>query len=173
MLIAGCGTGQHAIETAQRFAGARVLAIDLSLTSLAYAFARPANSVSPTSNIAQADILKLDTIGRTFDVIEFSGVLHHMADPFAGWRTLLSVLRPGGLMAVALYSEIARADIVKARAFIAERGYGSSADDIRRCRQDLIAHEGGQAFQERRTRRAISSAPAIAATCCSTCRSIA
>ena len=37
MLIAGCGTGQHAIETAQRFPAARVLAIDLSLTSLAYA----------------------------------------------------------------------------------------------------------------------------------------
>jgi len=29
VLIAGCGTGQHAIETAQRFTGARVLAIDL------------------------------------------------------------------------------------------------------------------------------------------------
>jgi hypothetical protein len=28
---------------------------------------------------------------------------------------------------------------VAARAFIAERGYGSSADDIRRCRQDIIA----------------------------------
>ena len=37
VLIAGCGTGQHAIETAQRFAGARVLAIDLSRTSLGYA----------------------------------------------------------------------------------------------------------------------------------------
>ncbi len=30
VLIAGCGTGQHAIETAQRFADADVLAIDLS-----------------------------------------------------------------------------------------------------------------------------------------------
>ena len=37
VLVAGCGTGQHAIETAQRFAGARVLAIDLSRTSLGYA----------------------------------------------------------------------------------------------------------------------------------------
>src|SRR5712672_1307099 len=37
VLIAGCGTGQHAIETAQRFADADVLAVDLSLTSLAYA----------------------------------------------------------------------------------------------------------------------------------------
>ena len=51
-------------------------------------------------------------------------------------------------MAVGLYSEIARAGIVEARSFIAERGYGSSADDIRRCRQDLIAHDGGKAFPD-------------------------
>src|SRR5262249_7675615 len=37
VLIAGCGTGQHAIETAWLFAGARLLTIDLSRTSLAYA----------------------------------------------------------------------------------------------------------------------------------------
>ena len=51
-------------------------------------------------------------------------------------------------MAVGLYSEIARASIVEARAFIAERGYGSTADDIRRCRQELIAHDGGKAFPD-------------------------
>ncbi len=75
-------------------------------------------------------------------------MLHHLADPFAGWRVLLSLLRPGGFMAVGLYSEIARAGIVEARTFIAERGYGSTADDIRRCRQELIAHDGGKAFPD-------------------------
>ena len=149
MLIAGCGTGQHAIETAQRFAGARVLAIDLSLTSLAYALRKTRELGVRNIEYAQADILKLGTIGRTFDVIESSGVLHHLADPFAGWRVLLSLLRPGGFMAVGLYSEIARADIVEARAFIAERGYGSSADDIRRCRQELDRARGRHGVPER------------------------
>src|SRR5206468_3479419 len=37
ILIAGCGTGRQAIDAAQRFHGARVLAIDLSLGSLSYA----------------------------------------------------------------------------------------------------------------------------------------
>ena len=37
VLVAGCGTGQHSIGTAQRIQGARVLAIDLSLSSLSYA----------------------------------------------------------------------------------------------------------------------------------------
>ena len=146
ILIAGCGTGQHAIETTQRFPAARVLAIDLSLTSLAYAVRKTRETGLRNVDYGQADILKLDAIGRSFDVIESSGVLHHLADPFAGWRVLLGLLQPGGFMAVGLYSELARADIVKARAFIAEHGYGSSADDIRRCRQDLIAQDGGERF---------------------------
>ncbi len=88
---------------------------------------------------AQADILKLGALGRTFDLIISSGVLHHLADPFAGWRVLLSLLRPDGVMSVGLYSELARAHIKAARDFIAERGYRTVADDIRRCRQDLMA----------------------------------
>ena len=71
-------------------------------------------------------------------MIDASGVLHHMADPFAGWRILLSLLRPGGLMHLGFYSELGRRDVVAARAFIAERGYGSTPADIRRCRQDLL-----------------------------------
>jgi SAM-dependent methyltransferase len=93
---------------------------------------------------AQADILALGSLGRSFDVIESSGVLHHLADPFAGWRVLLSLLRPGGFMTIGLYSEIARANIVGARAFIAERGYAATAEDIRRCRQDIIALDDGR-----------------------------
>src|SRR5205807_6853556 len=36
VLIAGCGTGQHAISAATTYAGADVLAIDLSRASLAH-----------------------------------------------------------------------------------------------------------------------------------------
>ena len=37
MLVAGCGTGWHAVGIAQKYHGARVLAVDLSLSSLCYA----------------------------------------------------------------------------------------------------------------------------------------
>ena len=36
-LVAGCGTGRQSVELAQRHPAARILAIDLSLTSLSYA----------------------------------------------------------------------------------------------------------------------------------------
>jgi hypothetical protein len=41
-------------------------------------------------------------------------------------------------MRLGFYSGLARRHIVQARAFIAEKGYGSTADEIRRCRQDLL-----------------------------------
>src|SRR5262249_4359341 len=87
---------------------------------------------------AQADILELGSINRTFDRIESIGVLHHLAEPTAGWRVLVSLLRPGGRMRIGLYSELARRSIAEARARIAASGYRPTADDIRRCRQDII-----------------------------------
>ena len=139
ILIAGCGSGEHSIGTARRYQGAKVLAIDLSLSSLAYAQRKTRELGLPNIEYAQADVLALGSIGRSFDVIEASGVLHHLSDPAAGWRELLKLLRPGGLMRVGLYSELARADIVAARQFIAERGFDATAADIRRCRQELLA----------------------------------
>jgi len=70
--------------------------------------------------------------------IDCSGVLHHMADPLEGWRILLTLLRPGGLMHLGFYSEAGRKDVVAARSFIADRGFGSRPPEIRRCRQELL-----------------------------------
>lgn len=147
ILVAGCGTGRSAIHAAQRFSEAQVLAIDLSLTSLAYAQRRTRMLGIRNLRHAQADIMKLSSIGKDFDMIESSGVLHHLADPFAAWRILVSLLRSGGVMQVALYSEIARRDIVAVRALIAERGYRPTPSDIRRCRQELLAQEDGTPFK--------------------------
>ena len=141
ILIAGCGTGQQAIESAQMFPDARVLAVDLSLSSLAYARRKTRALGLRNIEYGQADILRLDAIGRTFDLIESVGVLHHLADPFAGWRVLLKLLRPQGLMRVGFYSEIGRQHVVAARDFIARRDYRSTVEDIRRCRQDLLTLE--------------------------------
>jgi 2-polyprenyl-3-methyl-5-hydroxy-6-metoxy-1,4-benzoquinol methylase len=138
MLIAGSGTGRHATWIAQRFQGARILAVDLSLSSVCFAKRKTPAEFADRITYAQADILKLPAIGRSFDVIDASGVLHHMADPLEGWRTLLTLLRPGGFMHVCLYSELGRKDVAAVRTMIAERGLEPSPADIRRCRQDLL-----------------------------------
>lgn len=147
VLIAGCGTGQHVLETAQRYQDARVLAVDLSLSSLAYAKRKTQELGLTNISYAQADILRLDEIGRDFDLIESSGVLHHLAEPLAGWRVLLSLLRPGGFMRVGLYSLLARREITRARGRIRALGYEPTAEGIRRCRQDLMDQRGDDAWR--------------------------
>ena len=144
VLIAGCGTGSQSILFVQRFRGVRVLAIDLSLSSIGYAKRKTHELGITNIEYAHADILKVGSVSRTFDIIESVGVLHHLADPFAGWRTLLSRLRSGGFMGVGFYSELARRHIVRTREFIAERGYASTPSDIRRFRQDPILHASAE-----------------------------
>jgi tetratricopeptide (TPR) repeat protein/SAM-dependent methyltransferase len=147
ILIAGCGTGQHPVGVAQRIKGARVLAIDLSLASLCYAERKTQELGLSTIEYAQADILELGGCSRRFDQIESVGVLHHLANPLQGWRVLLTLLRPGGFMRIGLYSEVARRDIVRARAYIADRGYLPNVDDIRRCRQELTDAGADEGFR--------------------------
>lgn len=139
ILVVGCGTGRNAVETAQRFTGARVLAVDLSMTSLAHAVRKSRARPGLAIEYAQADLLALGGIDRRFDVIEAVGVLHHLADPPAGWRSLLPLLKPRGFMSVGLYSAAARLDLAEARAAIAEDGFsGATPAEIRRARRYLM-----------------------------------
>lgn len=138
ILIAGCGTGQHAFHVAERWPAARILAVDMSLASLAYARRKTREARLHNVEYAQADILKLATIGKTFDRIEAVGVLHHLANPKLGWRILLSLLKPNGVLRVGLYSTAARRSIAEARALIAERGYRATPEGIRALRRTII-----------------------------------
>ena len=83
ILIAGCGTGQHSITTAAVFEGSKVLAIDLSLSSLAYAKLKTDELALNNIDYMQADILDLGKLRQNFDIIESAGVLHHMENPMA------------------------------------------------------------------------------------------
>ena len=138
ILIAGCGTGQHSIGTASHFSNCHVTAIDLSLSSLAYAKRKSMELNLTNIDYLQADILNLHQVGKKFDIIESSGVLHHMDEPMVGWRVLAELLKPGGLMKIGLYSKLARHDIAELRKGISALKVGTSEADIRKFRQSLI-----------------------------------
>ena len=137
ILIAGCGTGQHALSTARRFPKAHVLAVDLSRASLGYAKRKTIELGVRNIEYRQADILALTALEERYDLIECSGVLHHMEDPYEGWRILRGLLKPGGRMRVGLYSELGRRAVVRARELIASQGYKPDAEGIRACRAAL------------------------------------
>lgn len=143
-LIAGCGTGQQVMYAVRRMPNAKITAIDLSTASLSYAIFKGQQYGIENVDFYQCDILDVGSlakkIGRQqFDVIECTGVLHHMQDPMQGWRELNKLLKPGGIMRIGLYSDLARSSVVAARGFIAQNGYKDSADSIRQCRWDIYA----------------------------------
>ena len=144
ILIAGCGTGQQSIETAAQIRDSKVFAIDLSLSSLAYAKRKTKELGVQNIEYMQADILELEKLNKNFDIIECGGVLHHMDDPFAGWQVLVNCLKPGGLMRIGLYSELARRHIVKLREEIRDAGIGSKDFEMKLFRLNMIEAEKKQ-----------------------------
>ena len=115
LLVAGCGTGVETLGLATQIVGVRVTAVDLSLSSLAYA-QRMANELGITNvEFRQADILELVEWPEPFDILYCVGVLMAMRDPQAGLRALLRLVRPGGLLKLGLYSKRARASVNVAR----------------------------------------------------------
>lgn len=142
ILIAGCGTGKQAVECAQTFPNARILAVDLSRASLAYAIRKAQEKHIANIEFMHADILEMDSLDRAFDLIESVGVLHHLKDPLEGWRILMRQVKPGGYMKIGLYSKPARQKLIPVKAYIRQRGYDASAASIRRFRKSLMEHAG-------------------------------
>lgn len=141
VLIAGCGTGQQSLNAASRFPHGRILAVDLSLSSLSYAKRKTEEFGVTNIDYMQADILDLELLDQQFDVVESTGVLHHMDDPMAGWAVLEQCLKPGGLMKIGLYSKTARKSVTVAREKIARDGISSSKHDILQFRADVLKTE--------------------------------
>ena len=56
----------------------------------------------------QMDLINVAELGVIFDIIECSGVLHHMEKPSKGLSALIQQLKPGGYIKLGLYSLIAR-----------------------------------------------------------------
>jgi SAM-dependent methyltransferase len=103
VLDAGCGTGRHSLLAA-RYGADEVVALDLSDAVEA---ARVNLAGLDNVRVVQGDLLRLPfrtaEAGGGFDLIYSVGVLHHLPDPLAGFRSLLRFLRPGGTIAVWVY----------------------------------------------------------------------
>ena len=103
ILDVGCGMGRFA-EVASRW-GANVVGIDLS-----HAADVAARNLASRENvwICQASVLNLPFIEQSFDYIYSIGVLHHTPDCEHSFKCLPRLLKPGGTVAIWLYSAYVR-----------------------------------------------------------------
>ena len=137
ILVAGCGTGAHAVKVASRYAGSRVTAIDLSRRALAYAEMKATALKLGNIRFLQADILALEGWERSFDLIECSGVLHHLAEPLRGWGILTGLLAERGVMRIGLYSALGRRHILAMQDMARREGTTPEQQSIRRLRRRI------------------------------------
>jgi 2-polyprenyl-3-methyl-5-hydroxy-6-metoxy-1,4-benzoquinol methylase len=142
VLVVGCGTGRQAIRLASYFNDLNIVAIDLSGRSLAYAKQQANKYNVENIQFIQADILEFSDFPMLFDVIECSGVLHHMENPEQGLQSLYNLLSPTGVMKIALYSEVARKQVITFRKLIATNKQQSGENlDQRLLRQALLMNQ--------------------------------
>ncbi len=160
ILIAGCGTGWQGIWTASQYEGCEVLGFDLSYRSLAFAKRKTEEYGVRNLSFLQGDILDLERLDRQFDIIECTGVLHHMDNPEDGLRALVAKLRPGGLIVLGLYSRSGRRPVKRAREVIEREGIPATEDGIRSVR-DGIARSDDPAIRNLATSQDFYTTPTV------------
>ena len=98
-LDAGCGKGRYTRFLAEH------LAVEVALDGSSAVDAAARNLAGlPGTAVVRADLRSAPFAPGSFDFISSLGVLHHLDDPFEGFRQLLTYLAPGGQILLYLYS---------------------------------------------------------------------
>jgi len=98
VLDVGCGMGRYA-EVVTRWGG-RVVGVDLSAAAEV-----AARNLADREFVAfQADVFALPFAAESFDIVYSIGVLHHTPNCEEAVKALPQYLKPGGVLAVWLYS---------------------------------------------------------------------
>jgi ubiquinone/menaquinone biosynthesis C-methylase UbiE/Tfp pilus assembly protein PilF len=141
VLIAGCGTGRHALNVAKYFNHVDVTAVDLSQKSLGFANSKALELGIKNIEFKLADLTKLKVMPNQFDIVECSGVLHHIPNYKVALNGLLKNLKPNGLIKLSLYSEYARSSINEVRSLFSREINNIDEQKIKVIRQAIFQGE--------------------------------
>lgn len=129
ILVAGCGTGQAARYAVRP--GAQVTGVDVSPASLNATQQLQHRYELSNLELHELPIERVGELGRRFDRIVCTGVLHHLADPDAGLRALREVLKPDGALHLMVYARYGRAGIYLLQDYCRRLDVGDSPAEIR------------------------------------------
>ncbi len=138
ILVAGCGTSQAA-RYALTEPEARVTAIDVSETSLRHTRDLQHKHDIRNLRLHQLSIERIGELGKTFDQIVCTGVLHHLSDPDAGLRALRNVLAVDGAMHVMVYAPYGRTGIYMMQDYCRLLGIGVQGEDLKQLAETVQA----------------------------------
>ena len=130
ILVAGCGTSQGALY-ALREPDAHVTAIDISEISLRHTRELQHQYGLRNLELHRLAIEEVGELGRVFDQIVCTGVLHHLPDPELGLRALRDILTPNGAIHVMVYARYGRAGIYMMQEYCRLLGIGATEGDLR------------------------------------------
>ncbi len=136
ILIAGCGTNQASVFAFMN-PDAKVVAVDISQPSLDHQQYLKDKHGLFNLELNLLPIEELPSLGRDFDLIVSTGVLHHMADPQVGMNAVASCLRPDGAMGIMLYAKYGRAGLELLQQFFRDLGLGQNESSIAMVRETL------------------------------------
>ena len=145
VLVAGCGTSQAA-KYALRWPHAKVTGIDVSATSIQRTEKLKRKYRLDNLEVRQIAVERAGELGRRFDQVVSTGVLHHLPDPDAGLRSLRDVLEPGGAMHLMVYAPYGRAGVYMLQDVLPQARYRhDDVGDPRPCSQPQSASAGSPA----------------------------
>jgi SAM-dependent methyltransferase len=138
ILIGGCGTNQAAVFA---FAnpGASVVGVDISQPSLDHQQYLKDKHGLTNLELRLLPIEELPTLGRQFDLVVSTGVLHHMADPSTGLKALAGRLRPDGVMALMLYGKHGRIGVELLETVFRDMGLGQDEASVQIVKDTIAA----------------------------------
>lgn len=138
ILIAGCGTNQGAYY-ACRFPDAHITAVDLSDTSLAHEQKLKEKHSLDNLSLHRMDLNDIPELGDSYDFIVSTGVLHHLPDPLEGFKTLLKVLRPEGVLNCMVYGTSLRLGVYMMQELFRMCGLEQTPEDVVLVRDTLAS----------------------------------
>src|SRR5277367_494917 len=129
ILVAGCGTSQ-AVRYALREPDAEITAVDISETSLSHTRKLQRKYELSNLELHRLPIENAAALGRSFDLIVCTGVLHHLLDPDLGLSALRDVLAPEGAMHLMVYARYGRTGIYMMQDYCRLLGIGTSQGEL-------------------------------------------
>lgn len=129
VLVAGCGANQAAV-IASTNPSATVVGIDVSDASLDHQRRLVRSHRLDNLALHLLPIERVDELGRSFDLVISTGVLHHMADPVVGMTALGRCLEPDGVLAVMLYAKYGRLGVEMLQDAFRDLGVGQDEGSL-------------------------------------------